>query len=106
LTHRRALVAFLAGNRGVRSNQGEAVLMLLNLLYGNLPASHGVALRAVCSKLPPVNVGMAIGAVFAHIRKNWLKVALDTLHLGVHAPERVASFVVVEFRHGPDGLPA
>jgi hypothetical protein len=47
LTHRRTLVAIFALNRRVCSEQREAVLVVLQLLHGYVPALHRVALRTV-----------------------------------------------------------
>ena len=46
LPDRGALVAGVAIQRGVRAHQGESVLVVLDLLDGNLPSLDGVALFA------------------------------------------------------------
>ena len=51
LTSGCALVAGVAVDGGMRSGQREAVVVLLNLLDRNLPASNGVALFAVGSRV-------------------------------------------------------
>jgi hypothetical protein len=65
-----------------------------------------VALRAVRTEFPPVNVGVALGAILAHIRENWFYVAFRAFHIFVHATQRVIGLVVIEFRHGTNGPPS
>jgi hypothetical protein len=50
-----------------------------------LPAEHGVALGAIGAKFSAVNVSVAIGTIFAYIGKHRLHVAIDALHIFVHA---------------------
>ena len=76
LPDRGPFVAILALHRGMRTKQREAVLVLFNLLNRNLPAENGVTLRAIRSEFSPVNVRMAVCAVFPDIRENRLHMAL------------------------------
>jgi len=57
----RALVAGVTLQGSVCADQRKAILVLLDLLDGNLPALHGMALLAVCPKLTAVNVSVAVG---------------------------------------------
>lgn len=66
----------IARQRGVRADQGKAILMLLDVLDGDLPALHRVTLLAIGSQLPAMDVSMAIGAALADVRKNKLGMAL------------------------------
>jgi len=93
-------------NGGVCSQQRKAILVILYLLNGDVPALHGVALRAIRSHLPLVNVGVAILAVLPDVGENRLDVALRALHLFVHAAKGILGLAVVEFRDSADGLPA
>jgi len=81
----RAFVARVAVHGRVRSGKREAIVMLLDLIHRYLPASHRVALLAVRSQLPAVNVGMAILAALPDIRKHRLHMALHAGHRLVHA---------------------
>ena len=45
--HGQLLVTFVALHRCVRSQKREAILVILHLLYRNVPAFDGVALGAV-----------------------------------------------------------
>jgi len=95
-THRRLFVALFALNGGVRTEKREAILVILHLLDGNIPALYSVALLAIRAHLAAVNVSVAVRAILAHIREDRLGMAVDALHLFVHAPQRVAGLVVIE----------
>lgn len=53
-----------------------------------------------------MNVGVAISAILADIRKNQFHVTLIAQNSFVHSPQGIARFVVVKFRVGTDGPPA
>lgn len=76
LATRCTLVAGIAIYGCMRAGEGEAVVMLLHLLYGNLPSAHRVTLFAIRSKLPLVDVGMAVLAALSHTREYRLYVTL------------------------------
>jgi hypothetical protein len=105
LPHCRSLVAVLALHRGVRPQQWKAVLMILHLLDGVIPALHRVALRTVGAHLPLVDVSVTVLAVLAHVGEHGLDVALRALHFFVHAAQGILGFVVIELRNGADGAP-
>lgn len=106
MTDSCALVAGLARHRGVRAEQREAVLVIFHALRGDIPALHGVALVAIGAHLTAVNVRVTIGAIFPHVGKNRLGVALRAWHLFVHAAKPVIGLVVIEFGNRADGAPA
>jgi hypothetical protein len=85
LPHCGTLVAILALHRGVSSQEWEAILVILNLLDGNIPPEHGVTLRAIRPHLPLVNIGVTILALLADISKDRLNVALLARHFFVQA---------------------
>ena len=70
------LVAGIAGDGCMRANEREAVVMLLNLLDRNLPASNRVALFAVGSQLTPMDIGVAILTALTDVGEYRLHVAL------------------------------
>lgn len=105
LTDCRALMAIITLQRRMGSQQREAVLVILYLLHGDVPALHRVALRAVRTHLILVHVGVAVLAILGHVRENRFDVTLHALHFLVHAPQRIFRFIVVEFRNGLDGSP-
>lgn len=100
-----SLVAGIAVHRSVRSSQRKAVVMLLNLLNRDLPTTDGVALLAVRSQLPLMNVGVTILATLSNIRENRPDVTFSATHGLVHAAQRVFGLVMIEFRSAADWLP-
>ena len=105
LTVGPALMAGIAIHRGMRAGEWEAVIVLLDLLHRDLPAPDGMALLAICSQLPPVNVCMAVLAALADIRENRLDVALGAAHRRMHSSQRIPRLIVIEFRVRAGGLP-
>lgn len=101
----RSLVARLAGERGVRPDQGKAVLVLLNVLDGNLPSFHGVARFTLGAHLAAMNIGMAVSAFLSNVSEYKFRVTLCATNLGMHPAQRVRRLVVIEVRYGPDRLP-
>ena len=79
--------------------------MILNLLGGNLPAAHGVTLRAIGTKFPAVNVRVAIRAILPDIREYRFDMALCAAHIFMHTAQRIICAVVIEFRNGANGAP-
>src|SRR5258708_39889778 len=70
LAHGSAFVTLLARDSRVRAEKGKAVLMILNLLRGNLPTEYCVALRTVRAHFAAVNIGVTILAVFPDVREH------------------------------------
>lgn len=52
-----------------------------------------------------MDVGVAVGTLRAYVAKYRLGVALDAIYFCVHAPQRIAGRIVVEFRDGADRFP-
>ncbi len=98
-------VALIALNGRVRAEKREAVLVILHLLNGDIPAFDGVTLGAIRTQLAAMNIGVAICAIFADIAEYRLAMALLAFHIFVHAAERVAGFVVVELDNSAQGAP-
>ena len=94
----------IAVHSRVRSGQGEAVIVLLDLLNRNLPSPNRVAGLAIGSQLPFVNIGMAVLATLSDVAKHGFYVALSAGDGLVHAAQRVARPVVVEFWNGSNRL--
>ena len=87
-------------------NQRKTILVLLDLLDGNLPALDAVTLLAIGAELALVNVGVTVGALGRNVGKYRLGVALSASDFLVHATKRVTGLVVVELRNAADGFPA
>jgi hypothetical protein len=107
LARRRLLVALLALNQLVRSDQGEpARRVILESLQRNLPALDRVALGTVGSELALVDVGVAVGALRAHVFENHADVTLGAGHILVHAAQGIPGLIVIEVGIRSDRLPA
>jgi hypothetical protein len=98
-------MAFVALNGRVRAEQWEAILVIAHLLHRDLPTADGMALRAIRTHLAAMNVCMTIGAAFADIGEDGLRVALYAFHFFVHAAKRVLGLVMVELGDRADGAP-
>jgi hypothetical protein len=105
LRYRRALVAIFALHRCVGAQQREAILVILDLLNGNLPPTDGVALRTVRAKPSAVNVRVAVRAIFPNIGEYRLDVTLCATHVFVHAAQRITCAAVIEFGNNSNGVP-
>ena len=88
------------------AGQREAVVMILDLLDGDTPSAHRVALRAIRAQLAFMDIRVAVLALAAHIVENHLNVAGRAGHADVHAAQRVGCLIVIKFRNGTDGPPA
>ena len=105
LTHCSALVAIFALHRGVSPQKREAILVILDLSDSNIPPLDCVTLSAVRAHLALMHVRVAVLAIFGHVRKDRLYMALRALHFFVHAPQRIPGFAVIELRVGSNGPP-
>jgi len=57
----------IAVNNGVGTRQREAVVVLLDIFDGNLPAPNCMAFLAVSSQLTSMNVSMTVLATLADV---------------------------------------
>ena|SRR5689334_18012602 len=89
----------------MRSNEREPVFVCPHGLQGDIPADHAVALLAIRAELASMNIGMTVGTVRAYVAEYRLSMALDAAHLRVHAAQRIACRIVVEFWDRADRLP-
>src|SRR5260370_22930132 len=96
----------VAGQSGVSADQGEPVLVLLDVLDGNLPSLDRMAVLAVGSELSAVDIGVAVSARVANVRKQQLGVALSArAHGRVHATHRIPGLAVIKIRHRTNWFP-
>jgi len=79
--------------------------MLLHGLQRDFPAFDRVALFALRAELPAVNIGVAVRALRAHVGEDQARVTQAALHGFMHAAQRIACLVMVEFRKIANGLP-
>jgi len=80
-----SLVAAITVDRSVSPSQREAVVMLLNLLNRDLPATDRMALLAVRSQLPLVNIGVTVLATLSDVSENQSDVTFSAAYRVVHA---------------------
>ena len=106
LTDGGTLVTFIALQSGVRAKEGEAILVILNLLDGRVPATNSMALRAVRTELATVNVGMTVSAALADVSEDRIDVALRTANLFVHPAKRIGGLIVIELHIAANRPPA
>lgn len=105
LAGRRTLVAIVTEQGGMCPYQRETVVVSSHGLYRGLPSLDRVAVFASSPKLAAMDVRVAVGALSADIGKHKTDVALGARNTGVHASERVAGLVVIEFDDVTEGLP-
>lgn len=89
----------------VGTQQGKAILMLLDPLGLDIPAFHRVTLLTIGAKLAAVDIRVAIRAARADVREDKIGMALVAIHFLVHAAQRVARQVVIKLRNTADGFP-
>jgi hypothetical protein len=90
----------------VCAEKWKAVLVVLNLLRGNLPAEYAVALRAVRAHLSAVYVSVTILTILSGIREHGFDMALRALYFFVHSAKRILCLVVIELRDWADRAPS
>jgi len=100
------LVAGVAVDGSVSSDQGKSILMFIDVMNGNLPAIGIVAECALRAVFAPMQICMAVLALYGCAAENEILVALGTLHLCVSATQGKLSPRVVEFDLGAQRLPA
>ena len=100
------LVAVLALHGSMSAEKWETILVIVDLLYGNLPALNRVTLRAIRSHFSLVDIGVTILAILPYVGEYRLGVATRARHLLMQAPQRILGLVVVEFRDGTDRTPS
>jgi len=98
MSGRGVLVAVVALQQCMRTDQRETILMIANLLERCLPALHRVAALAVGSELPTMNVGVAIGAARAYVLECQAEMALGTRDFCMHTAQRIPGLVMIELR--------
>jgi len=106
LAYGLTLMAIGAFQGRVRAEKRKPVRMLPHLIGLNVPALYRVAALAIRAELAAVNIGVAIRAARAYIREYEVGVAERALNLLVHAAQRVARAIVIEFRNASNGFPA
>ena len=96
----------IATERGVCSDQRKPILVLFDVLDGNLPSFHRVTVLAFGSHLAAMNVRVAIRARLTNLRENQFGVTLRAQSDGrMHPTQGVLGLVVIKVGSGADRLP-
>lgn len=98
-------MAIFAREHRMRADERKAIQVIADVFVRDLPALHGMAVFAVCTELPAMNVCVAVRTVLAHVFEDQARVTFGAGHLLVHAAQRVACLIVIEFGVGTNGLP-
>ena len=106
LAYRAHLVAGIAVHRGVRTDQGKAILVLVDVVNGNLPAVCVVAKCALSAVFAPMQIRMAILALHWRAAENESLMAIPALHFCVSSAQREFGAGMVELEPGAQRLPA
>ncbi len=84
-TGRNILMAALALQRGMCSEERKSVYMSIGILHDFAPAANAVAFLAVSSELAAMNIRMAIRALLSDSGENQLYMALFAVETRMHA---------------------
>ena len=90
----------------VSTDQRKSILMLIDVVNGNLPAIGVVAQFALRAILAAVQVGVAILALCGGVAEMKILMAIDALHFRVSAAQRKFGLRVPELEFGAQWLPA
>jgi hypothetical protein len=93
---RGLLVTLIAFHQRVCSHQRKAILMIANRVQRDIPSSDRMAALAIGSKLPPMDIRVAIGTAGTDVFEDQAGVALRTAHLLMHAPQWISGLIVIE----------
>jgi hypothetical protein len=105
LPHSADPVARIAVHCSVGPDQWKAILMFVDGMNRDLPATDPVAEVALRPVLPPVQVGMAVLAVGADVGEYRIIVAVLARHPQMQAPQGITSLAVIKLRLVADWCP-
>lgn len=106
LANRADLVAGVAVNGRMSADQRKSILMLIDVVNGNLPPIGVVAEVTLGAILAAMQIGVAVLALDGGVAEIEILVAVDALHFRVPATQRKLGFRMVEFKFGAQRLPA
>src|SRR6201987_1120974 len=90
----------------MRADQREAILMLIDVVNGNLPTIGVVAELAFSTVFATMQIRMAVLTLHRCVAENQVLVAIGALHFCVPATQRKLSSRMVEFEFGAQRLPS
>jgi hypothetical protein len=106
LSDRADLVAGVAVYGRMSTDQRKSILMLIDVVNGNLPTIGVVAEVTLGAILAPMQIGVAVLALDGGVAEIEILVAIDALHFCVPATQRKLSSRMIEFEFGAQRLPA
>ena len=89
----------------MRPDEGEAILVLINVVNGDLPSRVAMAHIALRAVLAPVDIGVAILALLAYVGEYQVGMTVRACSFAMHAAQRKACLLVIKFWNRPDRLP-
>jgi len=99
-------VAIVALQRCMGAEQWEAIQVAANRIHVRPPAVHSVAILASGAELTAMDIGVAVGALFANVSKNLSHMAGITRDILVQAAQRILGFaIVIKLKGLPEGRP-
>lgn len=104
--HRPDLVARIAIHHRVRPNQREAVLVLIDVVDGDLPPGIAVARVALRGVPTPVDIGVAILALVVRLGKDQVSVAIRAADFRVQPAQRKSCLAVIKLGNRSNRRPS
>ena len=89
----------------MRPDEGEAILVLINVVNGDLPSRVAMAHIALRAVLAPVDIGVAILALLAYVGEYQVGMTVRAGDFAMHAAQREPCLLVIKLRNRPDRLP-
>lgn len=105
LTDGANFVAGVAIDGGMGADQRKAILMLVDVVNGDLPAIGVVTEFTFGAVLAAMEIRMAILTLHRSVTKNEILVAIRALHFCVPSMQRESRAGMVEFQLGAQRLP-
>jgi hypothetical protein len=90
------LVTRVAVDHGVRADQREPVLMLIDVVHRHLPAIDAVAQIAFGSVLAAMDVGMTVLALASDVGEHAINMAFLAEDIHVHTPQWIARLSMIK----------
>ena len=101
----RALVTGLTVDCGMGPHQGKPVVVPLDGLDVDTPSLHGVALLALRTHLPAMDIRVTVGALGSGVAEYQARVALPAGYIFVKTAQGILRLVMIELRNIADRLP-
>lgn len=97
----RTRVTVIASGRGMRTQQREAIPVVLHGTVVDPPALDRMAPFALCTELPLMQIRVTVGALRTRVGKDLGYVARVARHRAMHAAQRILRIaIVIEFGTG------